>query len=141
MEHLVETAILLATNAHRGQTDKAGQPYIFHPLRVMLAVPPYEWLQAEAVLHDVVEDTDVTLEQLRDWGFPERVVQGVDALSRRPGESYDDLIARVKGNLDAVLVKPEDILDNMRPERLALLDDATVARLVAKYNPALDALK
>lgn len=144
MGQLLDSAIRHAVTAHRGQLDKNGQPYILHPLRVMLAMPADdEVAQAIAVLHDVVEDTNITLKNLRDWGFPDEVVEGVDAMTKRPGERYhEDFIVRLRRHPKAKIVKREgDILDNMRPVRLALLDDATVARLVGKYNRALDMLR
>ena len=74
----IERAIEIAARAHAGVLDKAGSPYIFHPLRLMLAVKtPHE--RMAAVLHDVVEDTPVTLEELAAEGFPEEVVQAVEA--------------------------------------------------------------
>lgn len=65
----LEKAILIATKAHEGQKDKAGKPYILHPLRVMLRMKTTKDMMA-AILHDVVEDTDVTLDDLREHGFP-----------------------------------------------------------------------
>ena len=79
--------------AHRGQRDKAGEPYILHPLRVMHAVCGFHERMA-AVLHDVVEDTSVTLDELRRRGFPQAVVAAIDALSRRAGEPYLAFIDR-----------------------------------------------
>lgn len=114
---MLEKAILLATRAHAGQTDKSGGPYLLHPLRVMLKLQGDEARQA-AVLHDVVEDTPITLEMLRQEGFSEAVVTAVDALSRRAGEAYADFIQRLKVNPIARRVKLADLEDNMDLRRL-----------------------
>ena len=111
-------AIALAAKAHSTQTDKAGQPYILHPIRVMLRMKTDDARMA-AVLHDVVEDTDVTLDDLRAQGYPEEVVAAVDAVSRREaeGETYDAFVERSAQNPLAVQVKLGDLADNMSPER------------------------
>ena len=93
----IERAIELAAREHAGDTDKTGQPYIFHPLRLMFAVSkPYE--KMAAVLHDVVEDTEISLDDLRDMSFPEEVVSAVDALTKRDGESRMDAAKRAAEN-------------------------------------------
>jgi (p)ppGpp synthase/HD superfamily hydrolase len=111
-------AVLLAVKAHYGQRDKAGAPYILHPLRLMFRQNS-EAARIVAVLHDVVEDTPVTLEQLRDSGFAEEVVEAVDCLTHDPRDSYDEYIAKIKGNPIARIVKLADLEDNMRLERLS----------------------
>lgn len=113
----LEDAIALAARAHRGQTDKAGQPYILHPLRVMLGVDG-ELERLAAVLHDVVEDCGVTLAELRRLGYPEPVLAALDRLTRRSGESYEDFIARAAGDPIAMAVKLADLRDNMDLRRL-----------------------
>ena len=87
----LEKAILMATTAHQGQVDKAGAPYILHPLRVMFGCKT-ENEQICAVLHDVIEDTDITLEDLRAAGFKEEVIIALDALTKHKNEDYDDFI-------------------------------------------------
>src|SRR5687767_2629355 len=82
----LERAIAIAAQAHAGQVDKAGQPYILHPLRVMLRLATEEE-RIVGVLHDVVEDTPVSLQQLRDEGFSESVLSAVEALTKRDGET------------------------------------------------------
>ena len=106
-------AIKVAVEAHRAQVDKNGEPYILHPLRVMMNVS--RPLQVIAVLHDVVEDSD-------SYGlgdvlalFGEDVRDAVDALTRREGERYEDFIRRCKANRAARHVKIADIRDNLRP--------------------------
>ena len=130
----LEAAITLAAEAHKGQTDKAGSPYILHPLRVMFAVTTDDERMA-AVMHDVVEDTPFSLDDLRDAGFPEAVVSAVEALSRREGESYDDFVRRAAGNTVARAVKLADIEDNMDVRRLDTVDEKAVSRM-KRYHDA-----
>lgn len=134
----VDDAVALATRAHAGQLDKSGKPYIGHPLRVMAGVADAgEHTRMAAVLHDVVEDTAVTADDLRAAGVPPAVVDAVIALSKRPGEEQVDYLARVAANPIALVVKYADIADNSSPQRLAGLDQATRTRLRAKYAEAL----
>lgn len=110
-------AILIATRAHRTMVDRAGKPYILHPLRVMLRMDT-ETERIVAVLHDVVEDTWVTLDYLRhERGFSDEVIEALDALTRREGEPYFDYILRVKANPLATKVKLADLADNLDPAR------------------------
>lgn len=110
---MLREAITMAALAHDGQTDKSGAPYIFHPLRVASFFSD-EFLQVVAVLHDIVEDTVITLSDL-DAHFPQGVVNAIDALTRRDGETYEDFILRVCRNPMARKVKIADIRDNLRP--------------------------
>lgn len=113
----LERAIAIAAEAHAGQVDKAGQPYILHPLRVMQRVnTPAE--RIAAVLHDVVEDTPVGLEQLAARGFDPEVVAAVDALTKRPGESRVDAARRAAANPVARVVKLADNAENMDLSRI-----------------------
>ncbi|PPK92646.1 HD domain-containing protein [Kineococcus xinjiangensis] len=142
---LVAAARELAASAHAGQVDKAGAPYLSHPERVAARVAaqvPSGPAEAVAVawLHDVVEDTSVTAEELRAAGFPERVVAAVLALTRVPGEEPDTYYARVAADPLALRVKRADIADNTDPARVAALDGATRERLAAKYAHALAVL-
>ena len=114
----LERAISLAAQAHAGQVDKAGQPYILHPLRVMLRVHTEEERMA-AILHDVVEDTSITLEQLAEEGFSPTVVAAVEALTKRPGESRMEAAARAAENRVARTVKLADNAENMDISRIA----------------------
>ena len=113
----LDRAIEIATQAHAGQVDKAGQPYIAHPLRVMQSMST-DAEKIAAVLHDVVEDTPVTLDQLRGDGFSEEVLAAVDALTKRPGESRMDAAVRAKANSIARQVKLADNLDNQDMTRI-----------------------
>ena len=113
----LERAIEIAQTAHAGQFDKAGKPYIFHPVRVMLRVHN-EFEKMVAVLHDVVEDTSVTLEDLQREGFLPEVVQAIDALTKRPGESRLDAAKRAAAHPLARVVKLADNAENMDLSRL-----------------------
>ena len=126
--NLLERAIKVALEAHGGQLDKAAQPYILHPLRCMLAVRS-DVQRIAAVLHDVVEDTDWTLEALAAEGFPPDVVDIVDRLSRRKDESYNASIARVIESKDAIAVKLADLEDNLDVTRLSEVTDKDRSRL------------
>ena len=112
-------AIALAAAAHSGQFDKSGRPYILHPIRVMQSCEPHgEKAQIVAVLHDVVEDTAVTFEDLRRAGFEDEIVAAVDAISHRTGvETYFEYIERCANNRIAALVKLADLEDNASPAR------------------------
>jgi (p)ppGpp synthase/HD superfamily hydrolase len=137
----LERAIALATRAHEGQVDKAGAPYILHPLRMMLAVDTPEARMA-AVLHDVVADTDLTLEQLRAEGFPMAVIEAVEALTKRPEEEYDydAFIRRVAPNPLARAVKLADLRDNCDLSRIAQPTEKDLRR-VEKYQRAIGHLE
>jgi (p)ppGpp synthase/HD superfamily hydrolase len=115
----MERAIQIAVSAHSGAKDKAGNPYILHPLNVMQRVRIYgEEAMIAAVLHDVVEDTDWTLDKLRLEGFTDEVIAAVDALTRRKSESYEDFIARAMGHPLGRIVKIADLEENMDIRRL-----------------------
>ena len=135
----MEDAITLAAKLHRGQVDKGGAPYVLHPLRVMAAMETQEERIA-AVLHDVVEDTPTSLDQLKAWGCPDTVLEAVDALSRRPGEDWDSYLERVAANGLARRVKVKDLEDNLRPERLLRVGPKDRARLY-RYQRAWERLR
>ncbi len=132
----LEDAIILATDAHRDRCDEAGRPYIWHPLRVALRLDD-RLAQMAAVLHDVVEDTPMTAEDLRRGGCPESVVVAVEALTKRAGEDYLAFIDRLAADPLARVVKLADLADNLDDGRLALLPREEQARLRAKYEPAM----
>lgn len=113
----LEDAIALAVRHHAGQVDKSGQPYILHPLRLMLQLEEDE-ARILAVLHDLVEDTPITLEDLETSGFAPSILRALDCLTHRPGESYEDYILRVMENQSARQVKLLDLQDNMDLRRL-----------------------
>lgn len=105
-------AIEIAATAHRDQKRKDGSPYILHPLRLMFKVDG-EIEQLAAVLHDVVEDTDWTLDQLEEEGFPKELIAVVDLLTHRDGVSYEDYILKIAMNPIATQVKLADLTDNL----------------------------
>ena len=124
----LERAIEIAAKAHAGQVDKAGEPYILHPLRVMLAV---EGLHARmaAVLHDVIEDAAVTVEYLHKEGFPPEVIEAIQALTRKSGEGRIDAARRAFRDPIARVVKLADVNDNMDMNRIANPTEADFSRL------------
>ncbi|MET0399023.1 MAG: HD domain-containing protein [Longimicrobiaceae bacterium] len=130
----IEDAIALAVRAHRGQKDRAGAPYILHPLRMMFRVETDAEKMA-AVLHDVVEDTDWTLDDLRAEGFPEEVVAAVDHLTRREGESYEEFVRRAAAHPVARRVKLADLEDNMDVRRMGTVTAEDADRLT-RYHRA-----
>ena len=125
----LERAIEIATDAHRGQFDKAGNDYIGHPLRVMAAGKTTEE-KIVGVLHDVVEDTDWTFEHLAAEGFSAEIIEALRCVTKlSENEPYDKFIARVKENPLAVAVKLNDLSDNMDIRRLPYISDKDVKRL------------
>ena len=123
----IERAIEIAATAHAGQRDKAGQPYIFHPLRVMLRVDGAHE-QMAAVLHDVVEDTSVTLDNLAQEGFPSEVLRAIAALTKLPGETRLEAAARAAADPVARKVKLADNAENMDLSRIPNPTDKDYAR-------------
>ena len=150
-KEMVRLADSIADKAHEGQTDRNGWPYISHPRRVALGVRKIaselaislEELKAEAqivaLLHDTVEDTGVSLAFLARH-FSARIVDAIEALTRRPGESRESYLSRVRVNDLARLVKLADIADNTDPQRLALLEEPTRTCLMIKYEHSLKLL-
>ena len=131
----LERAIEIATEAHKGQVDKAGNEYIGHPLRVMEMGKTLEE-KIVGVLHDVVEDTDWTFERLEAEGFAPEVIAALRCVTKTSeNENYDDFIERVKKNALATAVKINDLTDNMDIRRLPYLSDKDVKRL-KKYLKA-----
>jgi (p)ppGpp synthase/HD superfamily hydrolase len=130
----IEDAILLAVKAHRGQVERDGSPYVLHPLRVMNGVTT-DTERIIAVLHDVVEDTDTTLDDLRQMGYSDEIVAAIDCVSRREGESYEAFIQRIKPNPLAVRVKLCDLMDNMDIRRAGLLQPDDLERF-QRYQTA-----
>jgi (p)ppGpp synthase/HD superfamily hydrolase len=138
---LLEKAIILATEAHRGQLNKVGDmPYILHPLRVMAALndgTDSEECRKDmivGILHDVVEDTYITLEILKSEGFTDDLLQDIDNLSHidnEPGEIY---CARIRRSARGIRVKDKDLDDNTSDERMNNLDVDTLTRLSIKYT-------
>ena len=134
----IERAIQIAATAHTGQFDKAGQPYILHPLRVMLRMVGATE-RIVAVLHDVVEDSTVTLDDLRQANFSTEVIKAVDALTKRSGETRLQAAARAACNPIACAVKLADNAENMDLSRIANPTDKDHARL-AEYRAVRELL-
>jgi guanosine-3',5'-bis(diphosphate) 3'-pyrophosphohydrolase len=137
MNDLLHTAVSIACQAHAGQSDQQGEPYIFHVMRVALACEGEA--RIVALLHDVVEDSaTVTTDSLFMEGFPSRIVDAVDALTRRKheGETYAAYIDRVARNPLARHVKLADLADNLRPERIGSLPPEQAASLSKRYLAA-----
>ena len=128
----LERAIQIAASAHRGDVDKAGDPYILHPLSLMLQFDDLDEMIV-AVLHDTVEDSPLTLGDLKKEGFSNAVVTAVDALTRREAESYEEFISRLSSNSLARQVKLADLEHNMDVRRLESLTSNDLER-IAKYH-------
>lgn len=136
---LLEQAIAIAVNAHKGQLDKADKPYILHPLRLMMKMNTENEMIA-AVLHDVVEDTDWTIEKLAAEGFDEDVLGAVSLLTHDKKEPYNKYINKIKQNPIAVKVKIADLEDNLDIKRIARPTPKDYFRL-AHYLKYYDELK
>jgi (p)ppGpp synthase/HD superfamily hydrolase len=137
----LERAIEIAAATHAGQTDKGGAPYILHPLRVMLRVAPGAQ-QIVAVLHDVVEDSDgkVSFDDLAREGFSQEVIDGVRAVTKIEGESYEDFIARAALNPLGKAVKLADLAENSDLSRIEAPTQKDLER-VEKYRRAMEYLR
>lgn len=131
---MLNKAIIIAIKAHAGQLDKCGEPYVLHPLRVMLTRSS-ELERICGVLHDVVEDSDIKLEDLRREGFSDEIVNIIDCLTKRKGEKYEDFISRVLTNETACRIKLSDINDNMDVTRLQCYSDGDLER-IERYKVA-----
>ncbi len=135
----LEDAISLAVEAHRGHKDRADAPYILHPLRVMLRMET-ETEKIVAVLHDVVEDSDLTDRDLQKAGYSAEIVEAVKYLTRSKEEEYERYIERVKGNTLAVKVKVADLEDNLNYERIKKPNENDLKRY-ERYRRALATLR
>lgn len=140
----LEKAIIIAASIHEGQVDKNGEPYILHPLRVMLSGRRKNEAQMIVdVLHDTIEDHPgkISLDSYRGiHGAGEDIVAALDAVSRRPGEEYAAYIERLGANELARSTKLDDLADNTQDWRLEGLDQPTRMRLLNKYRKAGDIL-
>jgi len=131
---MLDRMLVLCTNAHHGQFDKGGCPYILHPLRVMSFLKTDdEELQCIALGHDVIEDTKTTYKDLREAGISERVITGIRALTKVPGETYEEYKERVFASKDAMTVKACDLRHNSDIRRLKGVTEKDIAR-IAKYH-------
>jgi (p)ppGpp synthase/HD superfamily hydrolase len=131
---MLDKALHLATNAHHGQFDKGGKPYILHPLRVMSFLKSDdEELQCMALLHDVIEDTDTTYLELMEAGMSTRVIEGIMALTKERGFSYEQYKQKIFKNRDAMQVKMADLRHNTDVRRLKGVAQKDLERM-AKYH-------
>jgi (p)ppGpp synthase/HD superfamily hydrolase len=136
----LESAIIIAAKYHSEQTDKCGQPYILHPLRVMLNVDT-EVEKIVAVLHDTLEDTSLTEKELRNSGADDEIIKPLLLLTQIKGQDYNQYLTAILHNVVARNVKIADIADNLNPIRLNKLPKDTQERLKDKYHKALELLK
>jgi len=135
----LDRAIKVAVNAHEGQLDKAGKPYILHPLHLMMQCYNNE-TRIVAVLHDVIEDSDYDMNYLKYMcEFSDEILNALDCLTHRKGEDYFDYIKRVKQNSTATYVKKLDLQHNSDLSRLKNVTEKDRER-VKKYNKAFDIL-
>lgn len=137
--NLYNKALEIATEAHSGQFDKAGEDYIQHPLYVASLVST-EKEKAVALLHDVIEDSSITKEDLLLSGIDPEVVEAVLILTKQPSDSYQSYLERVKGNELARIVKLADLTHNSNLSRLKKITKKDEDRL-QKYAKAIEYLK
>lgn len=127
MEKVFEIALRIAVEAHMGQRDKNGMPYILHPLAVASKVDGLE-LKTIAILHDTIEDTDVTADFLLERGIPKDIVEVVELLTKPKDEDYESYLRRVKENPKAKAVKLADLAHNTDPSRVSGLNELRRAK-------------
>jgi len=139
MTQTLERAIAIAATAHAGQVDKGGAPYILHPLKVMLRMSSLEE-RIVAVLHDVVEDCGISLEDLRKEGFSEEVLSAIESVTKVPGESYEDFVERAAQNPIGRVVKLADLDENSDLSRIASPSWEDLER-IEKYRRAIGRLR
>jgi hypothetical protein len=133
---MLNKAIAIAAKAHDGQVDKGGNPYIMHPLRVMMNCKS-EAAKICAALHDTIEDSITTFDDLKEQGFSDEIVTALDCLTKREGETYDEFISRILPNETACRVKLADLIDNMDLTRIQNPSKEDEAR-IQKYKLAAD---
>ena len=137
-QQLLEQAIYIALQAHKGKADKGGSPYILHPLRLMLVMETTEE-KIVAVLHDVIEDSSFTIQQLKQEGFSKKVLDAVSLLTKTENQNYENYISAIKKNPLATKVKLADLKDNMDKNRLKKITDEDLIR-IKKYKSAVKQL-
>ena len=136
---VVEKALQIALDAHSGQVDKAGMPYIMHPIAVASQQKSTDAFAA-ALLHDVMEDSEYTAEDLRANEIPEHIIEALLLLTHEEGEPYMDYVRKLKSNEIARAVKLADLEHNSKLERLPKITEADIARK-QKYAEAMAILK
>ena len=131
--------IAFASEKHRGQKDRSGREYIHHPMYVMVYQKSLD-AKKVAILHDVIEDTDATYQDLEDLGCSSKVIEAIRAITKIKGEGYQDYLERVKHNKLATAVKIQDIRQNMDLSRLNKISDKDIERTL-RYAKAMQYLK
>ena len=132
---LTKKALKLCFDAHKDQVDKSGMPYVFHPFHVAEQMHTEETVVV-ALLHDVVEDTDYTIDDLRTMGFPEAITDALALMTHAKGEPYMEYVARLRDNPIARSVKLADLQHNSDLSRLNNLDEKAMKR-IEKYRQAI----
>lgn len=132
MKEILAKAIQIAVNAHEGQVDRSGEPYIQHPLRLMNNVQTIEE-KIVAILHDVIEDTTITSADLREAGIPDELIVEIQVLTHDPKIEYDAYVKKIAEHKIARNVKIADLKDNMDITRLNSITDKDIDRL-KKYH-------
>lgn len=135
---LTKKALCISFEAHKRQLDKGGLPYVYHPYHLAEQMND-EYSVCAALLHDVVEDTSITLSDLRKYGFPEEVVEAVRVMTHADGVPYMEYISKIKKNPIARKVKLADLRHNSDTSRLPFTDEKTAAR-IEKYKKAIELL-
>jgi (p)ppGpp synthase/HD superfamily hydrolase len=133
-------AVIIAALAHQNQVDLAGAPYMLHLMRVTLKMLTQDE-QIVAILHDLLEDTDWTLEQVAKEGFSPAILHSLDLVTHRKGESYPSYISRVKVDRTASAVKLADMLDNLDLMRIPSLSDKDLERAAKYHRHSLELMK
>jgi len=132
--NLIEKSLEIALRAYAGKKDKAGNTYILHPLRIMSRLETEDEMSM-ALLHDVIEDSEITKEDLINEDIPENIAEAVAALTKLSNETYDAFIRRIINNKLAAKVKKYDIEDNINVLRLDSVSEKDLER-IAKYHKA-----
>ena len=127
-DELYDQALRISIKAHKGQKDKSGREYVMHPIRVAERCKNPK-AKIVALLHDTIEDTDITIEYLLKNGFPEEIINGVLSVTKQAGETYEDFVRRAAKNALGKEVKQADLEDNMDIRRLKEITDDDIARL------------
>lgn len=142
IDNLYNRALLLVSDLFQDKKDKAGFPYINHLIRVSVKLDTEE-LRIAGLLHDTLEDTNVTKEDLLELGFSKRIIKIVEAVTNKENEIYDEKIKRIVNSKDLDVIKLEysDMSDNYNKDRLALLSKEVQEKLTNKYDKNIKLLK
>ncbi|WP_426351100.1 GTP pyrophosphokinase [Alloiococcus sp. CFN-8] len=135
---LTKKALLISFNAHKEQIDKSGMPYVYHPYELATQMDD-EYSTCVALLHDVVEDTEITLEDLENEGFPREVIEAIAMMTHDDKVPYMDYIEEIKRDAIARKVKLADLHHNSNIDRLDKLDEKALKR-IEKYHKAIEIL-